>query len=128
MNKLNIFAIAGLATLMTAGGLAASASAQPYRDHHYSGPSYDDRLNTSYVDSLDWKITNAAQERRISWGHARQLRAELRQIQPLAWRAQTGQASNWEIRRLSAGVNRIEAATQIYAEYGRYPRYGYNRY
>ena len=127
MKKLNILAAAGIATLMTAGAMATSASAQPYRDHGYA-VRHDGRLTTAYVDSLAWKIDNAAQERRISWGQARQLRNDLRQVQPLSWKVETGQASNWEVRRLSNVVSRIESATQTYASNRRNQRYGYNRY
>ena len=127
MTKLKVLAAIGAATLMTTGAMATAASAQPWREHDYAGRSYEGRLTSSYVDSLEWKINNAAQERRISWGEARQLRAELRQIQgPMIYRVETGRASNWEIRRVSMTVNRIEAATQRYANNGRYPRYGYN--
>ncbi len=127
MTKLKILAAIGAATLMTTGAMATAASAQPWRDHNYAGRSYEGRLTSGYIDSLEWKINNAAQERRISWGEARQLRAELRQIQgPMIYRVETGRASNWEIRRVSMTVNRIETATQRYANNGRYPRYGYN--
>lgn len=128
MTTLRTLAAIGAATLMTTGAMATAASAQPWRDHDYAGRNYDSRLTSSYVDSLEWKINNAAAERRISYGEARQLLGELRQIQgPLVYRVETGRASNWEIRRLSATVNRIEAATQRYASNDRYPRYGYNR-
>ena len=87
----------------------------------------DHRLTTAYVDSLDWKIRNAVQERRISRQDARQLRDELRQVQPLAWRVETGRASGWEHQRLERVVNRIERAVTSYARHERrYDRdYGY---
>ena len=126
MNKLKIMTAAGAATLMAVGAMATSASAQPSRyydrDYGVTYETYGNRLTTSYVDSLEWKIDNAARNRVISWGEARNLKAELRQIQPLAYRVQTGQASRWEVRRLNAGVNRIEAATTRYAYNDRYPR------
>lgn len=86
----------------------------------YGGGGYGGQQTTGYVDGLEWKITNAAQERRISWSEARALRNELRQIQPLAWRVQTGQASGWERRRLSQGVSRIESAVNDSGRYGRH--------
>lgn len=122
MNKLKYIAAAGASALLLAGGIAAPASAQPWRN--YDAPQ--SHLTTSYVDSLEWRINNAAWEGRISRGQQRVLLRELRAVQPLAWRVETGQASGWEYRRLSEAVNRIEAATDTYARYGRYPRYGYN--
>jgi len=121
MNKLNMTAAIAAATLGFAGLTATSATAQPWRsyDRH---EQYNGNLTSSYVDSLEWRINNAAQEGRISWGQARQLQRELRDVQPLAWRVQTGQASQWEHRRLSNAVNRIEAATN------NYPRYSQNRW
>lgn len=119
MKKL-LIALAATATL---GAAAAPAAAQPWGygyerghdrgyDRHYGG-----QLTTSYVDSLEWRINNAAREGRISWGSARQLRDELRQIQPLAWRVQTGQASRREFQRLSRGVDRIEAAVNSHSRH-----------
>jgi hypothetical protein len=108
--------------LITASALALSATAapgvaQPWRAPHVA---YDRHLTTSYVDSLDWRITNAAQQRRISWGQANALRAQLREVQPIAYRVQTGRASSWEYRRLSRVVDRIESATRGYAMNDRY--------
>lgn len=122
MSKLKFMAAVGASTLMLSGAMVGSAAAQPYGYHH----SYSSNLNTSYVDSLEWKINNAAQEHRISWQERRELLGLFRNIQPLAWRVQTGQASSWEVRRLEDGVARIESATTRYAREGRYPRYGYN--
>ncbi len=118
MKTLKFMAAVGSAALMMTGVVSTSASAQPWRDHSYAHSN----LNTSYVDSLEWRINNT----RMSNGERRELMSLLRSIQPLAWRAQTGQASRWEIRRLENGVARIERATR-YASYDRrYPRYGYN--
>ena len=100
----------GATTLAAAAGVAATAQAQP--------------LNTAYVDSLDWRITNAAREHRISWDQARDLRNQLRSVKPLAWRVETGHANRWEYRRLSNTVRRIELATGRYASNG-YPHYSY---
>lgn len=99
------------ATALTLGASAAvSAQAQ--------------QLTTPYVDSLDWRITNAAREGRISWGEARELRGELRSVHDLAWRNQTGQIRPWEYRRLASTVHHIEVRTSGYASNG-YQRYGY---
>lgn len=87
-------------------------------------------LTTSYVDSLEWKINNAAREGRISRGEARQLMAEFKQVQNSAWRVQNGQASGWERQRLQTTVNRIEMALSRYANRDRDGRdygYGYGR-
>jgi hypothetical protein len=123
----------------TALAAAVPAAAQPWRgdndyrdDRRYEHRGHvDHRLTTSYVDSLEWKIRNAAQERRISWQDARELREQLRQVQPLAWRVETGRASSWEHQRLERTVNRIERAVNSYARYDRrYDRdygYGYGR-
>ena len=127
MNKMNLMAAIGASALLTAGIVTIPTAAQAQRYYERSH-DYGRQLDTSYVDSLEWRINNAMHEGRISRSHARQLLRELRQIQPLAWRVQTGQASRWEFQRLSSGVNRIEQATNAYAWNGRYPRYGYNRY
>ena len=124
MNKLNIMTAVGAAALMIAGTAATSASAQPWRDHDRGynsyGGGYD--LSTSHVDSLEWRINNSP----ISRGERRALLRELRELQPLAWRVQTGQASRWEHDRLARGVARIEQATR-FANADRYDRrYGYN--
>lgn len=125
MTKTKIIATIGATAMLMTGAIATTASAQSWRDH---SPRYETsgRLTTSYVDSLEWRINEAARNRAIPRGEARQLLGELRQVQPLAYRVQTGQASQWEYRRLSNVVSRIERATEGYASNGRYPRYGYN--
>ena len=125
MRKKNFMAAVAATALTMTGVAASTAAAQPLRD---DAPRYEysSRLTTSYVDSLDWQITEAARNRVIPWGEARELRSQLRQVQPLAWRVEQGRASQWEHRRLSNVVSRIERATQGYAHNGRYPRYGYN--
>ena len=112
-----------LAALAAVGAAAAPAAAQPWRGDHARYESYvPHRLTTSYVDSLEWKINNAAQEGRISWGEARELRREFRQVRPLAWRVQTGEARPWEVERLDRAVTHIEVAVN---RGGRY-RTGYD--
>ena len=124
MTKLNTIAAIAASTIVLGGAAVTTAQAQPWnqgysehRDHNYNeGRNYDDnRLTTTYVDGLDWKITNAARNGVISWGQARDLRGQLRQVQPLAYRAETGQARPWEINRLAAVVNRIDSLTSGYA-------------
>lgn len=127
MNKMTFMAAIGASALTVAGMATIPTAAQAQR-YYERGHDYGRQLDTSYVDGLEWRINNAMHEGRISRGHARQLLGELRSIQPLAWRVQTGQASRWEYQRLASGVSRIEQATNSYAWNGRNPRYGYNRY
>jgi hypothetical protein len=107
--------------LITASALAVAATAAPSLAQPWRGgydrpaPAYNRHLNTSYVDSLDWRITNAARRNMISWREANALRAQLREVQPIAYRVQTGRASRWEYQRLSRVVDRIESATRGYA-------------
>ncbi|MGZ6016670.1 MAG: hypothetical protein ACXWKM_13085 [Phenylobacterium sp.] len=114
MRKFKFIALIGASALAVSAASTMSAQAQPW-GYGYRAPAYDSRLTTSYVDSLDWKITTAAQRGVISWGEARELRGELRSVQPLAYRVQTGRANGWEVRRLENTVNRIESATSRYA-------------
>lgn len=109
-----------LAAVGVLAAAAAPAAAQPWRDHGdgYHQPDRG-RLTTAYVDSLDWKIRNAAREGRISWPEARELRGEFREVQPIAWRVETGQASPWEARRLQRTVDHIEWAVHRGDGYGR---------
>ncbi len=107
MNSLKKIIIAS-ATALTMTGVAASvAQAQPGRYYDRGFDRRADRLSTSYVDSLDWKIDNAARHGRISWREAQDLKGELNRVKPLAWRYQTGEARPWEINRLERTVDRI---------------------
>jgi hypothetical protein len=122
MRKFKYMAVIGASALALSAASTMTAQAQPwahygrdYDNRAYDNRASDNRLNTSYVDSLDWKITNAAQRGVIGWGEARELRGELRSVQPLAYRVQTGQARGYEVERLRAVVNRIDAATSRYA-------------
>lgn len=130
MTKLKMLAAVAATTLAFGGAAVTTAQAQPWR--HYDSDDYnrgdynrgyvnDSRLTTSYVDGLEWKINNAAQHGQISWGQARDLRMQLRSVQPLAYRVQTGQARPWEVRRLEAVVNRIDSMTTGYAYNTRRP-------
>ena len=120
MNKLKITTAVAAAAMAVTGLAATSATAQPWRDYNRGDyergdynrhDGYRSNLTSGYVDSLEWRINNAAQEGRIPWGQARELLRELRQVQPLANRVETGRASQWEYRRLSNVVERIEGAT-----------------
>lgn len=111
MSSFKKMIVIGATALTLGAGAAVSAQAQ--------------QLTTPYVDSLDWRITNAAQQGRISWGEARELRRELRSVHDLAWRNQTGEIRPWEYRRLANTVRHIEMRTSGYAANERYPRYGY---
>ena len=114
MLKLKTMALIGASALAVSAASTVTAQAQPWRD--YGPAAYDTgRLTPTYVERLDWRITNAARNGAISWREARDLRDQLRSVQPIAYRVQTGQANRWEYRRLEATVNRIEAATSRYA-------------
>jgi len=110
MNNLKKIMAAGAAALTLGVGVASTAQAQA--------------LTTPYVDSLDWKITNAAQQGRISWSEARDLRRELRSVHDLAWRNQTGQINRWQYRRLESTVRHVESRVSRYANNRGYDRYG----
>ena len=110
MTKLKTLAMIAASTLAIGGVATTAAQAQPWH-HSYS----DNRLTTSYVDGLAWKIDSAAQRGVISWNQARDLHGQLRSVQPLAWRAQNGQARPWEVQRLETVVNRIDGLTSGYA-------------
>lgn len=111
MTKFKTIAAVAASAIAIGGAAVSTASAQPWRYDHYS----DNRLTTPYVDGLQWKINNAARRGAISWDEARDLRAELRSVQPIAWRVQNGQARPGEVRRLEMVVNRIDSATSGYA-------------
>jgi hypothetical protein len=101
MYNLKKMMLIGAAALTLGAGAAAGAQAQ--------------ELNTPYVDSLNWRITNAARQGRISWREARELRGELASVHDLAWRNETGRIRPWEHRRLANTVHHIEVATSGYA-------------
>ena len=114
MSSLKKMIVIGATALTLGAGAAVSAQAQ--------------QLNTPYVDSLDWRITNAAQQGRISWGEARDLRRELRSVHDLAWRNQTGQINRWQYQRLASVVHHIEMRTSGYAYNDRRDRWGRDDY
>jgi len=91
--------------VLALGAVSGVAQAQPGRYYDYGR---QDHLSTGYVDSLDWKIRNAARQGRIDWGEARDLQNQLNQVKPLAYRYQTGQARQWEVNRLERTVDRID--------------------
>jgi methylthioribose-1-phosphate isomerase len=110
MSSLKKMIVIGASALALSAGAAVTAQAQ--------------QLNTSYVDSLDWRIANAAQQGRISWSEARNLKRELRSVHDLAWRNQTGRINRWQYQRLSNVVHHVEMRTSRYAQNGG-QRYGY---
>jgi hypothetical protein len=122
MLKLNKIAAIGAAALALGAVGSTGAHGQDWRHRAPVAHADAGRLSSGYVDSLDWKITNAARNRVISWNEARDLRGQLRSVQNIAYRVQSGQASNWEYRRLDRTVGRIEAAINRYAanDRGRY--------
>ena len=72
MTKLKTLAAIATSTLALTGAAVTTAQAQPWHHDGYSdrGRDYDrdrhgdNRLTTSYVDGLDWKINNAARQGR----------------------------------------------------------------
>jgi hypothetical protein len=121
MNKFKTLAAIAASTIAIGGSAATTASAQPWHQGYSNGRHYDNRLTTSYVDGLQWKINNAARQGVISWPAARDLRAQLRSVQPLAYRVENGSARPWEVQRLQAVVNRIDSLTSGYAYNARRP-------
>lgn len=128
-------------SLTAAAALAATAlpaAAQPYGYGYQNNRNYErdyDRsyqrgygapynLTSGYVDSLYWKLDNAAQEGRISWREAERLKNELRPVQEFAYPVETGRASPWQRRQLERVVSRIDAALN---RGGYRSAYGYRR-
>jgi hypothetical protein len=123
MTKLKTLAILTASTLALGGATVTAAQAQPWNHGYYNdhrGYS-DNRLTTSYVDGLAWKIDNARAHGVIDWRMARDLHGQLASVQPLAYRVQTGQARPWEVQRLQSVVNRIDGLTSGYAYNNRRP-------
>jgi hypothetical protein len=111
MTKFKTIAAIAVSAVAIGGVAVSTADAQPWRQGHYS----DSHLSTSYVDGLQWKINNAARQGLISWSEARDLRAQLRSVQPIAYRVQNGEARPWEVQRLETVVDRIDSLTSGYA-------------
>lgn len=126
-------------SLTAAAALAATAlpaAAQPYgygyernyeRDYdrgYNRGYATPYNLTSGYVDSLYWKLDNAAHEGRISWREAERLKNELRPVQEFAHPVETGRASPWQRRQLERVVSRIDAALN---RGGYRSAYGYRR-
>jgi hypothetical protein len=135
MKTLKTMALIGASALAVSAVSTAAVQAQPYGyGHQYEAQSYgyghqdraDFRLSTANIDRLNERIVAAARFGRISWGQARELRQELDAVRPLAWRAQTGRANGWEIRRLTTTVERVESVTTRYASNDR-DRYRHDR-
>jgi opacity protein-like surface antigen len=116
-----------MAAIATLGAAAAPAAAQPWRGDYDRNDRYEGQRFTGRYDALEWQINAAARERRLSWGEARDLLAQWRDNQPLAWRVETGRASGYERQRVLTTMNRIERAlerSQRYSRYDRDDRYG----
>ena len=120
MTKLKTIAAIAASTLALGGAaVATTAQAQPW-DHGYTdNRAYDHhidgRLTVQYINGLDWKISNAARQGRLSWRDARDLRAQLQDMKPLAWRVQSGRARPYEVNRLERFVNQVDSLTNGYA-------------
>lgn len=138
MKKMLVLSLTAAAAL---AGAALPAAAQPYgydngyqrnynRDDGRYNRGYDrgysvpHNLTSGYVDSLNWKLDNAAQEGRLSWREAQRLKAELRPVQEFAYPVETGRASPWQRRQLERVVSRIDAALN---QGGYRSAYGYRR-
>jgi hypothetical protein len=130
MLKLKNIALIGASALALTATSATIAQAQPWHDYGrgYDQPRYaqrvDYRLTTANIDRLDARVGQAARYGQISWAMASHMRQDLHAVRPIAWRAETGRANGWEIRRLSDTVNRVDAQTDRYAAND---RYGYRR-
>jgi predicted transglutaminase-like cysteine proteinase len=150
MLKLKNIALIGASAMAMTAASATIAQAQPWHEYgrgyardyghdndrdngrDYGRPRYeqrvDVRLTTANLDRLDGRVSQAARYGQISWNTANHLRQDLREVRPLAWRAETGRANGWEIRRLSDTINRVAAQTNRYAyndRRGDNDRYGY---
>ena len=137
MKTLKTLALIGASALAVSAVSTAAAQAQPYGyGHSYQGQSYGYghrervRLSTANLDRLTARVDQLARSGAISRGWAITLQRDLASVRPIAWRAQNGRASGWEIRRLTDTVNRIDGQTQRYAyndrrddRYGRHDRY-----
>jgi len=139
MKTLKTLALIGASALAVSAVSTAAAQAQPYGyGHSYQGQSYgyghrdrvDFRLSTANLDRLTARVDQLARSGAITRGWAITLQRDLASVRPIAWRAQNGRASGWEIRRLTDTVNRIDGQTQRYAyndrrddRYGRHDRY-----
>ena len=109
-----------MAAVAALGATAVPAAAQSWRGDH---DRYEGQQLTGRYDALEWQINQAARERRLSGGEARELLDMWRSNQPLAWRVETGRASGWERQRVLTTMNRIEGALQRSHRYSRNDRY-----
>jgi hypothetical protein len=114
-----------LAAVGAIAAAAAPAAAQPWsgRADAYQDSYRAPRLADSRIERLDWRITRAAREGRIGWDEARALRHEVREVRPLAWRVQAGEADRWEAARLDRTIRRIEWAVDSRGGDDRYDRH-----
>ncbi len=114
MRKLKMMALIGASALSVSAASTMTAQAQPW-GYHGPAPAYDTRLTPTYVQNLDNRIVFLTRRGAMSFNEAHDLRADLRAVTSIAYRAQSGHASRWEVRRLQDTVNRVEAATSRYA-------------
>lgn len=94
-----------LTALASIAGAAAPAAAQPFGSFVY--PHYDgiDRREAADARRIEWCVRVGG----MSWGEARELRFELRQIQMLEARMRFGGLSPVEYFILSRRLARLEA-------------------
>lgn len=137
MKTLKTLALIGASALAVSAVSTAAAQAQPYgygdgryyqQDYRgYDRPVRDGRLTPAYLDRLDARVDAAARQHLMSWSQASDLARSLHVAKPWAEHAQSGYANRWEIQRLRATINRVEAATNRYAYNDRYDRYDWRR-
>ena len=130
-------AIAGPAAAQSWNDGRAPAYAQPYGGQGYAQPygqayGWDrdnrrDDVSQRSLEGLAWRIDSAARDGRISRGQARQLRDDLRQLQRVARRVETGQADGRERQQVRWSAQRIETALNGYGQGGRDDRRGDDR-
>jgi hypothetical protein len=101
---------------------AAPAAAQNWRGDYGRGGHAEGQRFTGRYDALEWQLRNAANEGRISRGESRELLNMWRINQPLAWRVETGRASQREHQRVMTTMTRIERALDRSQRFSRYDR------
>ncbi|WP_374470825.1 hypothetical protein [Phenylobacterium sp.] len=117
-----------MAAVAALGAAAVPAAAQPWRGDYDRNDRHEGQRFTGRYDALEWQINAAAREGRLNRGEARDLLAQWRDNQPLAWRVETGRASGYERQRVLSTMNRIERALERSHRYSRYDRDdGYGR-
>jgi hypothetical protein len=117
MKTLKTMALIGASALAVSAFSTAAVQAQPYGGYRagYDHQRFDSRLSTANIDRLTERVKDAARERVITWNTAYHLEQDLKAVRPIAWRAQNGRASAWEIQRLNNTVAQVEAQSRRYA-------------